>query len=75
MVRFFDPKNWTDEKNYGNDAITSFVGHFQVMLAAARYDSTKVHNEFTLKFGAGTRKLKISFNTTSLTYYRTGAFQ
>ena len=59
MVRFFDPKKWTDEKNYGNDAITSFAGHFQATLAAAGYDSTKVHNEITLKFGSGTRKLKI----------------
>ena len=53
MVSFFDSKNWTDEKNYRNNAITSFTSHFQATLAAARYDSIKVHNEITLKFGTG----------------------
>ena len=45
---FFDPKNWTDEKNYRNNIITSFANHFQAKLLAVRYDSTKVLNEITL---------------------------
>ena len=45
---FFDPKNRTDEKDYGNDALTSFANHFRATLAAARYDSTTVLNESTL---------------------------
>ena len=36
---FFDPKNWTDEKNYGNNAITIFANHFQAKLPAARQDT------------------------------------
>ena len=68
MVRFVDPKNWTNEKIYGNDAITSFASHYQATLAAARYDLTKVHNKFMLKFGTGMQKLKISLNTSSLKY-------
>ena len=45
---FFDPKNWTDKKNYGNNAITSFANHFQANLLATRYDLTKVLNEIIL---------------------------
>ena len=44
----FFPKNRTDEKDYGSDAITSFASHFRATLAATRYDSTKVLNEITL---------------------------
>ena len=47
----FNPKNWTDKKNYGNDAITSFVNNFQATLAATRYNSAKVLKKIMLSLG------------------------
>ena len=45
---YFYPKYWTYEKDYGNDAITSFANHFRATLTAARYDEIKVLNDITL---------------------------
>ena len=47
-MRFFDPENWTGEKDYGNDAITSFANHFQMTLAATGYDSGNVLVEWRM---------------------------
>ena len=47
-MRFFDPENWTGEKDYGNDAITSFANRFQMTLAATGYDSGKVLVEWRM---------------------------
>lgn len=47
-MSFFDPKNWTDEKDYGNDAIVTFANHFQTTLAVTSYDSSKVLREWRM---------------------------
>ena len=47
-MNFFDPKNWTDKKDYGNDAIVNFAAHFQSTLASAGYDSTKALREWRM---------------------------
>ena len=46
MVNVFDPKNWMDKNNYGNDTITNFACHFQAMLAATGTTPPK----FTTKY-------------------------
>ena len=45
---FFYTKHWTDENNYGNNAITSLANHLQAKLPAIKYDLTKVLNEIML---------------------------
>ena len=47
-MSFLDSKNWTGEKDYGNNAITSFANHFQMTLAAADYNSAKVLREWSM---------------------------
>lgn len=46
LMNWCDPKNWTDEKDYGLDELTKFASHFEIPLAMTTYDSEKVRLEW-----------------------------
>ena len=45
-MTWFDPKNWSIEKDYGLNDISSLSSHFKIPLVAAGYDETKIIAEW-----------------------------
>ena len=43
---WFDPKKWTDDKDFGFEELKSFATHFATPLGEASYDASKVNSEF-----------------------------
>ena len=46
LMKWCNPENWTDEKDYGIDEIKEFASHFRVPLSSTAYDETKVRLEW-----------------------------
>ena len=42
LIKWCNPESWTDEKDYGTDAIREFASHFCVPLSSTVYDETKI---------------------------------
>ena len=42
FLSFFSPRNWPDEKDYGDDVITSFAKHFRARRECPDSQETKV---------------------------------
>ena len=45
-LRWIDPKNWLDDREYGRDQIQGFADHFKVPLGVTNYDPSKVLHEW-----------------------------
>ena len=46
LMKWCNPKGWTDDKDYGTDAIREFASHFCVPLSSTAYDKTKIRIEW-----------------------------
>ena len=46
VMRVFDPKNWTDAHDYGNEDIKKFAAHFKPTLAIASFNEDKIIPEW-----------------------------
>ena len=42
LIKWCNPKSWTDDKDYGIDEIREFASHFHVPLSSSTYDKTKI---------------------------------
>ena len=42
LMKWCNPKGWTNDKDYGTDAIREFASHFCVPLSSTAYDETKI---------------------------------
>ena len=42
LMKWCNPKGWTNDKDYGTDAIREFASHFCVPLLSTAYDETKI---------------------------------
>ena len=47
-MSIFDPKNWSDEREYGNAAIEELSDHFEVNLKVSGFDKSKVLGEWRM---------------------------
>ena len=45
-MNWFNPQNWSDEKDYGLDEILEFSNQFNEPLAEAGYDHSKITQEW-----------------------------
>ena len=45
-MEWLDPKNWSDEHEYGHDQIQAFANHFSILVANTAYESNKVLHEW-----------------------------
>ena len=48
QMAIFDPKNWSNEKDYGNESLSQFASHFQETLSMTSFDLTKATNEWRM---------------------------
>ena len=48
VMSFFDPNNWSDERDYGNVEVTQFAEHFETTLGAGGFDKAKVLAEWRM---------------------------
>ena len=47
-MKWYDPKNWTDEKNYGIEEINKFYTHFEVPLNESGFDKIVATREWIM---------------------------
>ena len=47
-MKWFNPKNWTSDKNYGMDQIELLIIHFEITLEAAKFDKKMIYKEWKL---------------------------
>ena len=48
QMAIFDPKNWSNEKDYGNEGLAHFASHFQETLSMTSFDLTRATNEWRM---------------------------
>ena len=46
LMKWCNPENWTDERDYGIEEIKEFASHFCIPLSSTAYDETKVRLEW-----------------------------
>ena len=47
-IKWFNPQNWTADRNYGVDEIEQLIAHFQAPLQAAKFDKNMIYKEWKL---------------------------
>ena len=45
-MKLFDPKNWTDDHDYGTSQLDGFAEHFELPLSETNYDHWKAKCEW-----------------------------